>query len=459
MQKVKLSTNGSGESLARQTPKLSLRWNDFQFYIKDTENTYDWFVVYDGLSQNETVRVRDGHTIFLTGEPPAIKIYNKKFLDQFDLIITSQPNIQGKNVIHTQTALAWTLYQTTFGQIDINLSKNYDDLKNDKIEKTKLLSVVTSNKNHTKGHRDRLEFIYKLQQHFGDKIDVFGPGLGLYGSNKDRIKFKYHENKWEALASYKYHIAIENSQYPDYWTEKLTEAFVAETYPFYFGCPNIFDYFNGKSLTPINILKPEEAIEIIERKIEENTYEKSLEEILKAKNLILEKYQLFPMLEKIFETHKSDTKIITRTIHPEIYFQDTLLKKTLRPVKHVIKSLLLKTEKTDTATTACPTQQWIENNLKPDMVVFEYVGNTPKVYDVKEQNNSLIFQKHIPKDPKTGIEYGYTNRLDYFPDAYFDLILIQNNAEIDDSDITLANRKIKSGGAISRGDKTSVSSV
>jgi hypothetical protein len=449
MQKVKLSTNGSGESLARQTPGLSLRWKDFQFYVENTESTYDWWIICDGLSHSEEINIRKGHTIFLTGEPPAIKSYNKKFLDQFDIIITSQPNILGKNVIHTQTALAWTLYSQPFGQMDMTLSKNYDDLKKTSPEKTKLISVVTSNKNHTEGHRNRLRFIEMLQKHFGDKIDVFGPGLGLYGSKQDKIRFKYHENKWEALAPYKYHIAIENSVCPDYWTEKISESFVAESYPFYFGCPNILDYFSDKSFTPINILKPDEAINLIEQKIKEDTYAKSLSEIKIAKNLVLEKYQIFPMLTEIFEKRASNTEVVSKILYPESYFQNTLSHQIIRKIKSIIKLFILRPKKTKSSPPVTDaTQKWLDGYLKPGMLVFEYSGKSSRVYEVKKQDKAVTFLPHIPHNSTNQNADIYIDKLYYFPDNYFDLVWVQDNAEIDDSDITLARHKVKSGGVV-----------
>ncbi len=299
---VKLTSNGNGELMRRLTPGRTGAWQDFQFHINDSEKECDWWVVYDGLAKEEAASCPRGRKIFVTAEPPAIKKYDPKFLAQFDLILTSQPGLKGSNVIRGQTGLPWTLYsQDKKGAISLADSKDYDWLKAAAPEKTKLFSAVTSNKRWTKGHRERLDFITKLQAHFKDKLDIFGPGQGINADPADPIKFKYHENKWEALAGYKYSLAIENSSCPDYWTEKISDAYLADCHPIYFGCPNITDYFPAESLTIIDIHKPDEAIRIIEEAIAGGAFEKSAKARKEAKELVLEKYQLFPLLAETFK--------------------------------------------------------------------------------------------------------------------------------------------------------------
>ena len=131
-------------------------------------------------------------------------------------------------------------------------------------EKKKLISVITSNKAFTQGHIDRIRFVSKLKEHFGDQIDVFGRGYNTFG------------DKWDVLADYKYHIVIENSSQTYYWTEKLSDCFLAETYPFYYGCTNIADYFPSDAYTPIDISNPDEAIKIIDKAIKADAYGKSM---------------------------------------------------------------------------------------------------------------------------------------------------------------------------------------
>lgn len=122
--------------------------------------------------------------------------------------------------------------------------------------KTKLCSMVTSNKRMCPGHDFRLGWMKKLQDH----VDLYGRGFN---------DFKYKE---DALADYLFSVTIENDSYETYWTEKILDCFVCGTIPIYHGAPDIGDYFNMdgvilltddfdiKSLTPELYLSKEDAI-------------------------------------------------------------------------------------------------------------------------------------------------------------------------------------------------------
>ncbi|MBU4348429.1 hypothetical protein KJ671_02965 [Patescibacteria group bacterium] len=176
------------------------------------------------------------------------------------------------------------------------------------LPKTKLISVISSGKKSTPGHINRLRFTEELKKYFKDGLDVYGRGINNFA------------DKWDVIAPYKYHIALENISYPDYYSEKLIDAFLAGSYPFYYGCPNVNDYFPIGSLQAIDINDVRGSIEIIEKCLENNVYEKNMDFIKKSRELILEKYNIFPFLcETIFKSNEGlsvEKKLIT--INPEI---------------------------------------------------------------------------------------------------------------------------------------------
>lgn len=118
-------------------------------------------------------------------------------------------------------------------------------------------------------------------------MDVFGHGV------------RPMDDKAEALDSYRYHIAIENHLCLHHWTEKLADSFLGMSLPFYYGCPNVTDYFPAESLIPINIHDAEGAARIIKKAIENEEYEKRLPAIREARRLVLERYNLFSAIERI----------------------------------------------------------------------------------------------------------------------------------------------------------------
>jgi len=103
------------------------------------------------------------------------------------------------------------------------------------------------------------------------------------------------------LEKYKYTLAIENYSGNDYWTEKIADAYLSYCMPIYYGCENITDYFPEKSLLQIDIENPKEAIRIIESAIDDKLWEKNIDEIKIARELVLNKYQLFPFINNLIE--------------------------------------------------------------------------------------------------------------------------------------------------------------
>ena len=166
MKKVKVTTTFPEWPLLRQTPSMSGIWDDYKFYINEEIDECDYWVVFDGLLKPESTKCPKKNTILITGEPPSIKTYSRIFVNQFNLVVSCHKNIKHKNVKYSQQSHPWFV------------EKNYDELINKKkINKTKLLSIIISNKTYTEGHRKRYKFAMEIKEHFKDKVDLFGRGL------------------------------------------------------------------------------------------------------------------------------------------------------------------------------------------------------------------------------------------------------------------------------------------
>lgn len=131
--------------------------------------------------------LRPGNTILTTDEPHQILAYAKGYRRQFGLVCSCQPEIKGRNVIHGPAILPWYVGVDFKGDGCVAFTKNYDDIASSHPEKTKLISVITSGKAFSQGHVDRLRFVRKLHERYGDKVDIYGHGF---------LSFK---DKWEAL--------------------------------------------------------------------------------------------------------------------------------------------------------------------------------------------------------------------------------------------------------------------
>jgi len=294
---MKLTTGNPEWPIIQQTPGRKGLWGDCKFLINEKVDECDWWFVVEGLKDEDRTRVPKGHVVLLTGEPPNIKKYQKGFVRQFSQVMTCHTDLDHPKIVRTHQAYPWFVGRRARGHENIAFTKGYDDLKSaTEFKKDKVLSVVSSSKTYIDGQRKRLDFAKRLKERLGEKVDLFGRGINEV------------EDKWDALAPYKYHVALENAVQPDYWTEKITDVYLAGSYPIYYGCPNIGDYFPEGSYTTIDIDDFEGSVARIEKTISDGTYERSLSKIMEARDLCLDKYNMFPMLASFVENWRAEEK-------------------------------------------------------------------------------------------------------------------------------------------------------
>jgi hypothetical protein len=110
-------------------------------------------------------------------------------------------------------------------------------IKNPKVyKKSKMISMISSDKNFCEGHRNRLRWVEVLK----DQVDFYGAGT------------KWIDYKEEGLCDYMFSVAIENAQVGGYFTEKLLDCFATGTIPVYLGAPDIGDFFNKDGIIDLS---------------------------------------------------------------------------------------------------------------------------------------------------------------------------------------------------------------
>jgi hypothetical protein len=107
--------------------------------------------------------------------------------------------------------------------------------------KSKLASIIVSNKIQTNGHRFRLNVLNQLPK---DKVDHFGRGFSNELPWTVEVNGKTESGKFLALKDYYFSFAFENDNYPSIFCEKLTDCFATGTIPIFWGTPDIGDYFD-----------------------------------------------------------------------------------------------------------------------------------------------------------------------------------------------------------------------
>lgn len=113
--------------------------------------------------------------------------------------------------------------------------------------KSKGISFITSNKTFTPWHVFRTNCVTHIRNNHLP-VDVYGVG--------------YNElaQKIDGLREYKYSIAIENGDFPNYFTEKILDCFLTGTVPIYKGCPNVDQYFNMDGIITFNTIDELDSI-------------------------------------------------------------------------------------------------------------------------------------------------------------------------------------------------------
>lgn len=207
---------------------------------------------------------------------------------------------------------------------------SFETLKNLSFHKTKEIScIANTDKKAFAGHIHRANFVHFLK--------TTTLPIDYYGGEKKHNRIK---TKLEALEQYRYSIAIENSSTPFYFTEKITDCFLAGCMPFYYGASNIADFFPKESFVWIDITRPKEAQKIIQSALKEKLWEKNQDFILESRRRVLEDYNfLEAMGKKIiadFNAHPLQNK---QTIIVKGY-KRTILTHLLRNLQRIVFAIL-----------------------------------------------------------------------------------------------------------------------
>lgn len=196
------------------------------------------------------------------------------------------------------------------------LNKTYDELKllNYK-EKSKILSSITSykiNKKYSNDYINRVNFLIKYSK--ANKCDIYGKGwpFNILGNNYKGELDSYHKkigktSKFDGLIDYHYSIALENFSNENSFSEKLTDCILCWTIPIYSGNPNITHYLPEKSYHLIN-LNDKDVINQVNKIIENNQSECNIKALNDARELILDKYNIWEQIYQIINDYDNFTK-------------------------------------------------------------------------------------------------------------------------------------------------------
>jgi hypothetical protein len=271
--------------LMRQTRAQTGEWGGIKFTL-DKVDECDYVIILNYLPYDVNIKCPKDNIWAIMQEPYVKGTFewmikgHKNYNRVFTHYITKKMSFRKDKYISSQPALPW------------HINKTYDELKSINMpKKNKLLSWVTSAKDHFPGHKKRMHFLKKIKNNVN---------FDLFGKDINPIK-----DKWNGLANYKYSLAVENYRGPDYWTEKIADCFLSWTVPIYYGCSNINDYFPKDSYIQIDIENPE-TVDRINYIIKNDNWKQRQKALEKARDLVLDHYQLFPFLTKKIKENKNN---------------------------------------------------------------------------------------------------------------------------------------------------------
>jgi hypothetical protein len=229
-------------------------------------------------------RCHKGKKILINMEPRTPHNYNS-----YDLIISTHLNYPDISKVIYYPLAIHHLYSFRYIHYILNrpVFFKYENKK-------KFCLFVASNGNAWQ----RLDFFKKLSQY--KHIDSRGNML----NNCEKVTPRHWEPEFlDVIRQYKFMICFENSNPDGYATEKISNAYLGDTVPIYWGSQKFYSYLNRKSTVLIEDYNEENtnrAIqEIIELDNNDELYLKKIREPLFLDNKIPEEFNLKNIRESI----------------------------------------------------------------------------------------------------------------------------------------------------------------
>lgn len=335
---VKISYPGAPQdaNLSQFCGNLENRWGACIFHVNsDIAEADAWIVIEDVIGDEESCAVPNGNLIFASAESalPDDEYFPEgpggRFLTQFDKAYSPHA-IFGVAAASTPLFLPWHingnhgLYEGPDPVAPSSRDIHTLDAMGP-ISKTQDISVFCSVTDMTPTHRLRFKFTERIVSHFGSRIQWFGNGVNSI------------DEKWKGLAPFRYTIVLENRSDFNFITEKVGDAFLAYSYPFYWGAPNLSDYFPEAAFKTINIRDLDRSIATIEEALDTELFEVSKSSLATARNRVLYEFNWLARMTVIVEDAYQEGQAHARSVRSRSSFR---VNSTLgQRVRHLARSI------------------------------------------------------------------------------------------------------------------------
>jgi len=275
---------GVMEDSRGQSPNNSCIWDN----IEATDDIIDaeYLVIQDSCPMDILTQFPKEKRLYFSREaltPNIIHEYPNDLVNRFSFW-------DGSGYLWTRWWYTSTKAQASHGYGGI--CKSYTELSNEKPkDKTKRFTCVLSNKTQSEGHNIRIGFTEKIIKKY--------PKLDLYGSIEFRNKEMPNNDKSLALADYQYCLGFDNQDNIDnFFGTQFTDSVLNWCVPIFWCGTDLNRYFPEKSFIQFNAREDKEIDRIIDL-IENDDYTERIGAIAEARDLILNKYNLWPTISNV----------------------------------------------------------------------------------------------------------------------------------------------------------------
>lgn len=276
------------KTFSKMTPGKGGKWGQMEGTGNIEEA--DYFVTIDRIPSNYRNIVPENKTIFLGAHPETLPGYSN---------------------MNSFNAFAKCDCKEKIGFLEWWITYDYDYLSNLKPpKKTKLLGTIVSDSRGDKSHIIRREYLERFCNANENKLDIYGrivpwgsliPNYrGVCGQVNKEVG-DYWSGKESVYEQYKYMLEFDNiGKY--YFSERVLDCMLLWAMPIYWGGQGVHLVLPEKSFRYLDINgKGEDVINVINS----DFYEQNLNELEKARNILLNEQQLWAKVHYIiFGVHK-----------------------------------------------------------------------------------------------------------------------------------------------------------
>lgn len=252
----------------------------------------DIHVIYGVRSRLEIPNSRS-RIMFVASEPPEIREYNLKVLRRYRRVLAPAFDYLAElsNYYSISAVAPWWVGTRAGGKdhymdsaVRITLSR--ENLVHQDAPSRDVLSVIVSAKARTPLQQQRLRFVDYLDKKLGN-VEVWGEAR------------RFAPDKADVLGSSRYHLAIENSQHPGYWTEKLSDPILMSNFVFYQGDPVLEKSFDSAAIQGIDCFDLDGSYRTISESMDAGVWTSSVEARENNRRTLLDRLSFHRVLDRI----------------------------------------------------------------------------------------------------------------------------------------------------------------